>query len=176
MALIITIGIVTIVPLAFTMNNTAKAHLFIDDSWFNINVPCAYFNADVTYDVTYYSRSASRYFTYDLYYRSAAIIAIQPSINPAALDKATDARIEYFECAVYTNELTLSKQYFYLTMNSSNVAGSDALFSFANKYLVVTDSYVIISENCYGFFNFCLINVVLMLSVLFVWLTFYFSF
>ena len=149
--LIITIGIATIVPLAFIMNNTAKAHLFIDDSWFNINVPCAYFNADVTYDVTYYSRPASRYFTYDLYYRSAAIIAIEPSINPVALDKATDARIEYFECVVYTNELTLSKQYFYLTMNSSNVAGSDALFSFANKYLENFNPDFSINPSGYGY-------------------------
>lgn len=132
--LTITIGLVTVVPLAFIMNNSARAQTSIDDSWFNIDVPCAYFNADVAYDVTFYSRPAGRDFAYDIYYRSGAIIAIQPSINYTALSNAADARIEYFECAVYTDDFILSKQYFYFVLNSSSIENSDALFSFANKY------------------------------------------
>jgi hypothetical protein len=53
------------------------------------------------------------------WYRDAAVIAIQPSINYAVLGNDTIARIEFFEYAIYTDKLPLQKSYSYLAFNDS---------------------------------------------------------
>ncbi|MDR2707901.1 MAG: hypothetical protein LBB87_04070 [Nitrososphaerota archaeon] len=118
-ALVITIGIATIIPLAFFMSgtNTVKAQQSVTDSLFNIDIPCAYYNADVTYNVEINSMIDGRHSVFDAWYRDAAVIAVQPSINYDALDNDTVARIEYFEYTVYTDNLQLQKSYSYFAFN-----------------------------------------------------------
>lgn len=97
-ALIVTIGIATIIPLTFFMS-TAKAQA--DEPWFNIDVSSAYLKVDVT----------------DGYYNGAESIVIDALINSNGLSQHIDARVEYFEFTIYTNDIQLSKSYYYLGMD-----------------------------------------------------------
>jgi hypothetical protein len=116
-ALIVTIGIATIVPLTFVMSNTARAQTNITDPLFNIAIPFAYYNADVTYNVEINSVIDGGHSIYDVWYRDAAVIAAQPSINLDVLGNDTVARIEFFEYTVYTDKLQLQKSYSYFAYN-----------------------------------------------------------
>ncbi|MDR0797345.1 MAG: hypothetical protein LBE70_01280 [Nitrososphaerota archaeon] len=139
-ALIITIGIASVVPLTFFMDNNAKAQTSVTDSLFNLNIPCAYYNVDIAYNVEINDKISNLQRMLDFYYRDAAVIAVQPSINYSVLDSNTVARIEIFEYTVYTNNLELQKSYTALSFNeqafgqytSKNPYGH--MTSFAMKY------------------------------------------
>jgi hypothetical protein len=118
-ALAITIGIATVIPLTFFMDNTAKAQTSVTASLFNIDIPCAYYNANVTYDVKINSLIDGSHRVHDIWYRDGAVIAVQPSINYDVLDNNTVARIEFFEYTVYTDKLQLQKSYSYFAFNES---------------------------------------------------------
>jgi hypothetical protein len=112
----IAIGIATVIPMTFFMS--AKAQTDVADSLFNIDIPCAYYNANITYNVEINDivhGGGQRIF--DLWYRGGPVIAVQPSINHTVLDDNTVARIEFFEFSVYTDKLQLDKSYSYFGFN-----------------------------------------------------------
>jgi hypothetical protein len=112
--LAIAIGIASVAPLSFFMN--VKAQTF-DEPWFDITVPYAYFKANAT----------------DKLYQSTTSIVIQPTINQDALSQHTDARIEYFEFEIYSDQLQLSNATYYLGINSSAVEDPSSLFAFSRE-------------------------------------------
>ena len=137
-ALIIAIGIASIVPLAIFMGAAEKvsAQTIATDSLFNIDITCAYYNADVIYNVEINSVFDGSYRVHNVWYRDAAVIDVQPLINYDALDKTTMARIELFEYTVYTDKLVLQKSYSYFAFNESafgqgNVNGHSSSYIFA---------------------------------------------
>jgi hypothetical protein len=139
-ALIITIGIASVVPLTFFMGNatSVSAQTSTADSLFNIDIPCAYYNANVTYDVEINSMFDGSHRMLGYYYRAGSVIAVQPSINYNVLDGDTVARIELFEYAVYTDNLQLQKTYGYFSYNGEAFGLYDTedghMTNFAMKY------------------------------------------
>ena len=112
--LAISIGIATITPLAYFMS--AKAQTF-DEPWFNVNVPYAYFKANSTGNM----------------YQSTNSIVLNATINSDAISQHTDARLEYFDFKLYSDQLSLANATFYLGMNSSAVEDPTALFAFSRE-------------------------------------------
>ncbi|MCL2172838.1 MAG: hypothetical protein FWB84_04245 [Candidatus Bathyarchaeota archaeon] len=114
--LAVTIGIATVIPMTYFLN--AKAQTNIADSLFNIDIPCAYYNANATYNVVIHDiihGGSDR--VYDTWFRDNAVIAVQPSINYTVLDKNTVSRIELFEYTLYTDKLQIQKTHSYLSFN-----------------------------------------------------------
>jgi len=118
-ALIAAIGVASIIPLTLVMGNTAKAQTNFSDPLFNIEIPFAYYNADVTYNVEINSVIDGSHRVQDVWYRDAAIIAAKPSINLEVLGSDTVARIEFFEYTAYTDTLQLQKSYSYFAYNEA---------------------------------------------------------
>ena len=115
--LAISIGIAAIVPVAYFMNNTASAQT-IDDPWFNVSVPYAYFKANTT----------------DNFYQSNTAIILQPTINNDAISQQTDARIEYFVFDLFNEQgLQLANATFFIGMNSSAIGDPASLFTFSRE-------------------------------------------
>jgi hypothetical protein len=113
----------------------AKAQPSIADSLFNIDIPCAYYNANVTYNVVIHDiihGGSDR--VHDIWYRDSAVIAVQPSINYTVLDKDTMARIELFEYTVYTDKLQLQKTHSYLAFNEDAFGQYNDRRGFASGY------------------------------------------
>jgi hypothetical protein len=112
------IGIATIVPLAFFMD-TARAQT--EEQWLDIDVPWAYFNADVTADNMH---------------RIIGGIGFSTFPNYNLLTKNIDSRVDYVEIIIYTDELQLSKSHFYFvttrpgfeTLPPTKTADTDAWF------------------------------------------------
>ncbi|MCL2642708.1 MAG: hypothetical protein FWD52_04270 [Candidatus Bathyarchaeota archaeon] len=130
----IAIGIATVLPMTVFMN--AKAQTDIADSLFNIDIPCAYYNANITYNVEIndivHEPGGQR--TYDFWYRGGSVIAVQPSINLTVLDDNALARIEFLEYSVYTDKLQLDKSYSYFAFNEEAFGQIDDQH-IATKYL-----------------------------------------
>jgi hypothetical protein len=117
------IGMVLLLPLPAFMNATAQAN--IADSLFNIDIPCAYYNANVTYDVEINSLIDGSHRVHDVWYRDGAVIAVQPSINYDALDNNTIARVEFFEYTISTDKLQLQKSCSYFAFNKQSFGQTD---------------------------------------------------
>ncbi len=104
-ALIIAIGIASIVPLTIFMG-TAKAQTVTDDSWFNISLNHAYFSANIA----------------DGIYQSVDVRGFDTSFNMEAFNRQTGARIEYFEIICYTDDgIQLYRTTYYTGANSSYI-------------------------------------------------------
>ncbi|MDR1993189.1 MAG: hypothetical protein LBQ98_06830 [Nitrososphaerota archaeon] len=123
------------------MGNTpiASAQTSVADSLFNIDVPCAYYNANATYNVEINSVFDGSHRVLDIYYRAGSVIAVQPSINYNVLGNDTVARIEIFEYTVYTDNLQLQKTYSYFSYNPEAFGLADngngyMVANFASKY------------------------------------------
>jgi len=89
------IGISAIMPLAIFMD-TARAQSN-DEQWLDIDVPWAYFNADAT----------------DNMYWITGGIAFSVLHNYDLLGQHIDARVDYVELTIYTDDMLLSKSHFY---------------------------------------------------------------
>ncbi len=117
--LAISIGIATIAPLSYFMNTEAgtiyaKAET-LDEPWFNISVPYAYFKEQST-NTTYLTTNS---------------IAVQSTINANAISQSTDARVEYFEFQFYTDQgQQITNVSYTLSINSSTVADPLSAFEF----------------------------------------------
>ncbi|MGD6850985.1 MAG: hypothetical protein ACQCN6_02865 [Candidatus Bathyarchaeia archaeon] len=120
--LAISIGIATIVPLAYFMNSEdgtiyAKAET-LDKPWFNINVPYAYFKQNST---------STTYCTTDT-------VAIESTVNADVISQSTDARVEYFEFRFYTDQgLSITNDSYALSVNSSAVSDPLMAFEFSRE-------------------------------------------
>jgi hypothetical protein len=112
--LALAIGIAVIVPLAFFMN--AKAETF-DYPWFNVSVPYAYFKANST------SHS----------YQTTSAIALNCTVNADAIRQHADARVEYFEFQIYSDQGQISNVTYFLATNSSKVEDPISMFAFSRE-------------------------------------------
>jgi hypothetical protein len=91
--LAIAIGIATIVPVEYLMAAQAQANAqTTDKSWFNVNVPYAYYIANETNN----GESTS--------YGEGYYIALQITTNPDAINPLPDARMEYYLIQVYSDQ------------------------------------------------------------------------
>ncbi|MCL2691069.1 MAG: hypothetical protein FWE56_02275 [Candidatus Bathyarchaeota archaeon] len=107
----ITIGIATVIPMTFLMNVKAQTYA---EPWFNIDIPYACFETGLS------NNTDNRYILDQ--------IRIQPSINYKALNQQPEARIEYFEITIYTNDVQLSKNTYYVSMTNTNNESPANLF------------------------------------------------
>lgn len=103
--LAITIGIATVVPLAFFMKPTVASAQTTDDPWFNINVSYATCEAKMVF-----SNLAAMY-TYVYNY----------TVNPDAIDTQIGARTEYFRIQIYTDQEQLVNKSVAIVANSSEI-------------------------------------------------------
>ncbi len=92
-AIAIMIGVASIAPLLFLMSGTANAQLTPDKPWFNLNIPYAYWNPNVNGDNGTTTFSGERH----------NIIANITTDSDAIL-KDADARIEYYQLQVYSDQ------------------------------------------------------------------------
>jgi hypothetical protein len=100
--LAITIGIASIVPLAFLMS-TAKAQTTDDIPWFNFDVAYASWTATSEDGAVGYLDGIGP--IYDLVsYRSTYLVALNYSVNPDAIDILDNARVEYCQLQVYSDQ------------------------------------------------------------------------
>jgi hypothetical protein len=113
--LAITIGIATIAPLAFFMS--AKAETTLDKPWFNINVPYAYFTANLT-DTSY---NIGQYITFNV------------TKNADAVDKQADTRIEYYQMQVYSDKAFVENLTYFVATNSTAAFDPSSSFSFERE-------------------------------------------
>jgi hypothetical protein len=118
-ALIVTIGIATIIPLTFFMS-TAKAQA--DEPWFNIDLTYAYFNAD-----TYFNSDVA-----DDIYQVDGVIVFDALLYADAFNQH-DARVEYFEFTLYTDELQLSKTHEFIGMDKPGLEKSTIMGTFRTE-------------------------------------------
>ena len=112
--LAIAIGIATVVPAAFFMNTKAQTY---DDTWFNLDVPYAYFKANAT----------------NTEYQTVAEIDIQASLSQTAVNNRAEARIEYFEFTIYVDDIELEKQNYFYSITSSDNEDTTAMFEFSRE-------------------------------------------
>jgi hypothetical protein len=100
--LAITVGITSIVPLAFFMS-PAKAQTTDDILWFNFDVAYASWNATSKDGAIGYLDGIGP--IYDLVsYSSTYLVALNYSVNPDAIDILDNARIEYYQLQVYSDQ------------------------------------------------------------------------
>jgi len=111
--LAITIGIATIVPLEYFMSAGAQASTQ-DKPWFNLNVPYAYW--------TTYSTSSS--------YDASYLIALNCTVNANTIGQHTDARIEYYEISVYSDQGPITNFTYYLSANTTGAVNPATSFYF----------------------------------------------
>ncbi|MCW3984305.1 MAG: hypothetical protein NWE96_09985 [Candidatus Bathyarchaeota archaeon] len=99
--LAISIGIATIVPLAYVMGNisTAKAQTDEATPWFNLNVPYAIYTANVTDSLVEYPDGRGPRITYTTAYD----IKYNATKNPEASPNLEGARVEFFEFQIYSD-------------------------------------------------------------------------
>jgi hypothetical protein len=107
------IGVISVVPLLFLMAGLAQAETF-DDPWFNINVPYAYYTANSTTNS----------------YQTKCEIALNFTVNPDALKQHADARVEYFEFQIYSDQDQITNQTYLMATNSSKVVDPVSMFNF----------------------------------------------
>ncbi len=114
----VVIGAASIVPMLFLMSGTAKAENAFDKPWFNMQIPYAYWTASATED-------ADGNVTYSLRY----LIGCEATQTAEALNQTADARIEYFQLQIYTDDAQIENQTYFVGTNRTNV-GSMANVSF----------------------------------------------
>ncbi|MCL1978534.1 MAG: hypothetical protein FWG55_10630 [Candidatus Bathyarchaeota archaeon] len=141
--LAITIGIATVVPLAFFMTAEAQTYPKYDEPWFNINVPFAFFKADLT----------------DGIYQDLCGLPLQVAINYNAFNSQTDARVEYLELTLYTDDLQLFKtNYFFGTVKPGNE-------NLMDSFVFSRESWFNLSElNLHGGGRGCIYDITQMLD------------
>jgi hypothetical protein len=100
--LAITIGIASIVPLAFLMS-PAKAQTTDDIPWFNLDVPYASWTATSKDNATGYLVGLGPIYGL-VSYSSTYYVALNFTVNPDAVDILDNARVEYYQLQVYSDK------------------------------------------------------------------------
>jgi hypothetical protein len=118
--LAIAIGIATVIPMTHFMNANAQTY---DTPWFNIEVPYAYFKADLTGNI----------------YQDIYLMPLQTSINYKTYNPQTDGRIEYLELTFYTDDLQLFKGTYFISASNSDKDPSDMLVFAREDWFNSTD-------------------------------------
>ncbi|MDR0373135.1 MAG: hypothetical protein LBI79_06220 [Nitrososphaerota archaeon] len=98
--LAITIGVATVVPAAVFMNAKAQTYQTYDDPWFSIEDLEAYFAIDPA----------------DEGYWLTEMFGFQITLNDNALSQQSEGRMEYFEFALYTDDIQLANSTYCISM------------------------------------------------------------
>jgi hypothetical protein len=115
--LVIVIGIAVIVPITLFMKPEVVQKINTE-AWFNVEVPYAYFKANETDSGGY----ASMY-----------SIAYLPTVNKNAIKSQAEARIEYYEFVIYTDDVQLLKVNYFICLQNSEGANPIDAFSFSRQ-------------------------------------------
>lgn len=99
--------------MTFLMNVKAQTY---DAPWFNIEVPYAYFKADLTGNI----------------YQDIYALPLQASINYKAFNPQTEGRIEYLELICYTDDMQFFNGTYFFSASNSNRDPTD-LIAFARE-------------------------------------------
>ena len=94
-AIALLVGVASIAPLIFLMTGTARAQTALNEPWFNINVPYAYWAGN-------YTENPNASYTAAFAKSSEMVVNATPTSN-AAVDKV-DARFEYYQIEIYSDK------------------------------------------------------------------------
>lgn len=144
--LIFTIGICSITPLLFIMPKAAKADTATSQPWFNINVPYAYVDtSNGTFDLssarlengTIITASGERIdvpqgqnVTKVPSVNEAYAFILNFTANPAAKDDVTDARFEYYQLTIYSDQGQIANMTYFIGGGDSSNLDSSGRFHF----------------------------------------------
>ena len=145
--LAIVIGVATIAPLAFFMSS-ARAQTTNDIPWFNLNVPFASYAATSQNDTNGYLIGEGP--TNGLVsYSSTYTIGLNATVNPDAVNTLENARMEYYQLQVYSDQGQIANMTYYVGANcTSDISPPDFEFSRDNWFNTST------SGGGVFFFNF----------------------
>jgi len=125
----ITIGIASIVPLAFFMSSV-KAQTTDDVPWFNFDVVYASWNATSKDGAIGYLEGIGP--VYDLVsYSSTYLVLLNYSVNPDAIDILDNARVEYYQLQVYSDLGQIENVTYYFGANCKGDFDPTSSFIFA---------------------------------------------
>jgi hypothetical protein len=116
-AIALLIGVASIAPMLFLMSGTANAQTEPDKPWFNLNIPYAYWNPNVNGD------NGTTTFFGEVHNIVANITA-----DSNAVLKDADARIEYYQLQVYSDQGPICNLTYYV-----GIAKSGELFDMYNS-------------------------------------------
>jgi hypothetical protein len=105
--LAVTIGIASILPLAFFMSARAET---IDRPWFNLNVPYAYWTANVT-----------EYDNGSIAYSISHLMVLNYTLDIDVKSESVDSRLEYYEMQIYSDTESIANVTYFL---GGNLTGS----------------------------------------------------
>jgi len=127
--LAITIGTASIVPLAFFMS-PAKAQTTDDIPWFNFDVVYASWNATSKDGAIGYLDGIGP--IYDLVsYSSTYLVLLNYSVNPDAINILDNARVEYYQLQVYSDQGQIENVTIFFGANCKDAIDPTKSFFFA---------------------------------------------
>jgi len=120
----ISIGIATIVPLAFFMQPVRAQET--DLPWFNVEIPNAYYKATTEDEIRTFPEGPVPLVSY----RTTSFIGLQYSLNPDAEDFVKGARMEYFLVQTYSDLGPIENTTVYFGVNTIDDYDPSNNFSF----------------------------------------------
>lgn len=153
--LAIAVGIVTIMPLAFLMS-PAKAQTSTEDMpWFNLKIPYALYSGSSQTGVDGYLVGIG--VIHDLiHYKTSYEIGLSWTLNRNAVNKLADARIEYYQLLIYSDQGPIENITTAIGFNSTNYTEPNS-FNFERKgwfnTIVSSSANFDFSGNLNSYFN-----------------------
>ena len=129
--LAVTIGIASIVPLAFFMS-PAKAQTTDDIPWFNLDVPYASWIATSNDNATGYLVGIGPIYGL-VSYSSTYHVGLNFTVNPDAVDILDNARVEYYQLQVYSDKGQIDNVTTSFGANCKNDINPTSSFFFARE-------------------------------------------
>lgn len=154
--LAIAIGIATIVPLAFLMSPVKAQANNEDTPWFNLKIPYAYYSASIQTGIDGNVDGIGAIHDLISYYTRYSI-GFRWTTNRDAVNTLAEARLEYYQLQIYSDQGQIENMTTAIGVNSTNYVAPDS-FHFERKgwfNTTVTNgaSFVMNSGGLFGFFS-----------------------